>query len=86
MSRNYNEIRTILAMYSDGAFSADRIPDDVPIFGTGGIVIKSLNILEVLCEIEQTFDINIPDEDLTEELFASVASLEEYVKNHAHPE
>lgn len=86
MTRTLNELKVILSKYSEGAFSAETIADDAPVFGTGGIVASSLDILESLCEIEEKFNINIPDEDLTEELFASVSSLASYVEHSAQSE
>jgi len=56
-----------------------NIPDSQPIFGPSGLVTDSLRILEALVELEETFDVTIPDEDLTEDLFASVGSFAKYV-------
>jgi acyl carrier protein len=83
MSRILDDLKVILSRHSDGVFCAEEIPNDAPVFGTGGIVTESLQILDALCEIEQEFNINIPDEDLTEELFASVSSLAHYVDHNA---
>ena len=78
-----NLLTEILARYSGGAFRAEDIRSDMPVFGAGGVITDSLEILDALCAIERAFGINIPDEDLTEELFASVASLNNYVQRCA---
>ncbi len=51
------------------------------VFGPLGVVSESVAMLGALCEIEETFAISIPDEDLSEELFASVASLAAYIES-----
>lgn len=37
--------------------------------------LDSLNTVEILVRLEETFDVQLPDEDLTVETFASVGSL-----------
>lgn len=49
-----------------------------PLFGRG-IGLDSVEALALIVGIEEEFDIEIPDEDLTVDLFQSIASLAEYV-------
>lgn len=43
--------------------------------------INSIDALELLIEIENEFDIEIPDEDLNADLFSSVEYLSNYIFN-----
>ncbi len=56
-----------------------EIADDEVLFG-GGMAIDSVASLEIVAAIEREFDLKVPDEDLTADLFDSVATLVEYVE------
>lgn len=71
-------VRRVLARHSAGQNVA-TISETTPIFGPGGIIQDSLGILDALSEIERELNIAIPDEDLTESLFASIIALSSYV-------
>ncbi len=74
------KIKTILARNSGVEnMRIDTIHNDTQVFGLGGVITDSLNILDALTEIESEFAFEIPDEDLTEELFVSVETLAQYV-------
>jgi len=75
-----DKIKTILAANSgDTKIKIGDIKQDMQVFGHGGVIIDSLNILDALTGIESEFDFEIPDEDLNEDLFSSVAELSNYV-------
>ncbi|MBT3274719.1 MAG: acyl carrier protein [Spirochaetales bacterium] len=56
----------------------DEIPDDEALFGEG-LDADSIATLEIVFALEQEFDIEVEDEELRVELFASVQSLVTYV-------
>ena len=58
---------------------SDNIKYSSPVFGINGIIADSLTILDALFEVEKELGIEIPDEDLTESLFESVASFIKYI-------
>ena len=58
---------------------ADSIEDDVPLFGEAGIGLDSIDALELVVALEQEFGIQIPSEDIGNEVFASVSTLAEFV-------
>ncbi len=75
-----DKIKTILSENSGVTkMKVDDIKQETQVFGHGGVIIDSLNILDALTEIECEFDFEIPDEDLNEELFSSVSELANYV-------
>jgi hypothetical protein len=71
----------ILARYAESPNVGDALDPTVPVFGPAGIITDSLAVLDALCEIEADLDVSIPDEDLTEELFASVDHLVTYLRS-----
>ena len=71
-------VRRILTRHSPSR-NASMLSETTPIFGPGGIVQDSLEILDALSEIERELSVTIPDEDLTESLFASISALSSYV-------
>ncbi len=74
------KIKTILAENSGVAeMKLEDIKQETQVFGHGGVIIDSLNILDALTGIECEFDFEIPDEDLNEDLFSSVSELANYV-------
>ncbi len=56
----------------------EEIPEDETLFG-GGMDIDSIATLEIVAAIEKKFDITVEDEELTVELFDTVATLAAYV-------
>lgn len=57
----------------------EEIPGEEALFG-GGMEIDSVATLEILFALEEEFDIEVDDDDLRVELFASVDALVDYVE------
>jgi acyl carrier protein len=75
-----DKIKKILVKNSDiNNIKLEDIYDETPVFGHGGVITDSLNILDALTQIESEFDFEIPDEDLTENLFVSIGTLAKYI-------
>jgi len=58
----------------------EEIGDDDPLFG-GGLGLNSMATMEIIVALEQAFGIQVPDEDLRVELFDSVRTMADYVRN-----
>lgn len=58
----------------------EDMADDEVLFG-GGMALDSIASLEIIAAIEKEFGFEVPDEDLTAELFDSVATLTEYAES-----
>ena len=58
----------------------EEIPEEEPLFGDG-VGLDSVATLEIVFAVEEEFGIEVEDDDLRVELFASVATLAEYVRN-----
>jgi acyl carrier protein len=56
----------------------NEIDDEAPLFGDG-LGLDSIDALELVVGLEQTFGITVPDEDVGREAFASVNALTRYI-------
>lgn len=56
----------------------DDIGDDDPLFGDG-LGLDSVDALELMVVLEKDFGVEIDDQELDPEVFASVSSLEKFI-------
>lgn len=71
------KIVSILSNLSD--VSADEITEDTKI--KDGLGMDSLGLVEVIMELENEFDCNIPDEDYNSEITMTVGDIFEVIYN-----
>ena len=62
-------------------FGDEKDLTDSTDFYNGGIV-DSTGVLEIMCFIEETYDIVIPDDDVILDNFSSVNSVSNYLEKH----
>ena len=62
--------------------SKEKIADDLPLFGPGGLGLDSIDALELAVAIERKFKVTIPDEAVGKRAFSSVTALAGYVGEH----
>jgi acyl carrier protein len=67
-----DEIRRILAQNGRLAVPVDKLSDDADLFAAG---LDSLAIVNVLMNLEEHFDIELPDALLSRRSFASIATI-----------
>ena len=68
------------ALRRDLKLGADEpIPDDMPLVG-GDAEIDSIDVLLIIGTLEQEFGVRVPDRDVSERVFSSVAALAAYVQ------
>ncbi|MEJ2768387.1 acyl carrier protein [Mycetohabitans sp. B46] len=72
-----SKLRAILAQWADLDVPIASLPDDASLYDAG---MSSLAAVKILMAIENAFNVEIPDEWLTRELFTSVASLSQAIK------
>jgi acyl carrier protein len=56
----------------------EKLQDETPFFESG--IVDSTGILEIVSFLEETFSINVEDEDLVPENFSSVITIDQYLK------
>lgn len=72
-------VREAVVKALDLPIQPDQLPESEPLFGADGEVDSILSI-KLVVELEEAFGIVVDDDDLTEELFGTVAALAAYVQ------
>lgn len=72
-----SEIRRILAENGRLAVPVEQLDDRSDLFAAG---LDSLAIVNVLMNLEETFDIELPDEKLSRRSFASIRTIQSVVE------
>ena len=72
-------IRTCLLSVLGSTMSTDLIADDTNLFDVG---IDSMNMTELLLQLEQRFGFTLAPEDLSSDLFGRFINLVSFVESH----
>ena len=64
--------------------SADEIGDDVPLFGEG-LGLDSIDVLELVLELERSFGVSINDEATGARVLRTVNTIAEFVEANRKP-
>lgn len=75
-----NKIKELIVKRLKLEIKPEEIDNSAPLFGTG-LGLDSIDALELVVGLEQEFGIKVKDEEVGKEIFASVNTLAEYVKN-----
>lgn len=62
--------------------SADEIPDDLPLFGPGGLGLDSVDALQLVVALDKTYGLKIPDPATARTVLATVASIAAALARH----
>ena len=83
MDNLINEIKAelIKALHLDGMKPED-LDADAPLFGEGGIGLDSIDALEIIVMLEKNYGIRLSNVSEGKEIFKSIRSIAEYVKEH----
>ena len=63
----------------------DEIQDDVPLFGPDGLGLDSIDVLELVLELERSFGVKITDEATGAKVLRSVNVIASYIEAHRQP-
>ena len=55
------------------------LAEDTNFFDKG--IVDSTGVLELICFIEETYDVSIDDEEVTQKNFSSIANVNSYLQN-----
>ena len=83
MDNLINEIKVelIKALHLDDMKPED-LDADAPLFGEGGIGLDSIDALEIIVMLEKNYGIRLSNVSEGKEIFKSIRSIAEYVKEH----
>jgi len=62
--------------------SKDEIPDEMPLFGPGGLGLDSIDALELVVSLENRFGVTVPNSEVAKTALATVNSIHGYVLQH----
>ncbi|WP_454805909.1 acyl carrier protein [Paraburkholderia fungorum] len=74
-------IRSCLLSAVGSTMAADLIADDTNLFDVG---VDSMNMTDLLLELEQRFGFTLAPEDLSADLFLRFGNLVSFVESHVH--
>jgi len=57
-----------------------EIGDDTPLFGPDGLGLDSVDVLELVLELERSFGVMIEDQDTGMQVLRSVATVAEFIR------
>jgi acyl carrier protein len=60
----------------------DEIQNDVPLFGPDGLGLDSIDVLELVLELERSFGVKITDEATGAKVLRSVDVIASYIETH----
>lgn len=72
--------RVIIDSLGLEGMTPDSIADDTPLFGDEGLGLDSVDALELMVVFEKSFGVSIDTEDVEPESFATVATLESFIR------
>lgn len=78
---NQIKVELIKALHLDGMKPED-LDADAPLFGEGGIGLDSIDALEIIVMLEKNYGIRLSNVSEGKEIFKSIRSIAEYVKEH----
>ena len=59
--------------------TADQIGDDLPLFGSGGLGLDSIDALELVVSMEKTFGVGVPNSDVAAKALRTVNTIHDYI-------
>jgi acyl carrier protein len=77
---NKDEVKQfIVNILKDDDVTADKISDDSVLIGENGIFFDSVDVLELIVELENIYGIKVSDRELIQEKFKDFKSLYEFI-------
>ena len=79
-----NDIKLAIVRSLRLPITADEIGDDVPLFGEG-LGLDSIDVLELVLELERSFGVSISDEATGARVLRTVNTIAEFVEANRKP-
>jgi acyl carrier protein len=73
----------IIDVMKDSDLKIDDINEDTALIGRDGLFFDSIDVLELIVEIEKRYGIKIKDNDIIQEKFQSFKSFYEFINENA---
>lgn len=72
----------IVKIIDDSDLTADSITDDTQLIGEDGLFFDSIDVLELIVELEKSFGIKIKDNDIVEQKFTTFDTFFDFVNSN----
>jgi len=72
----------IVNILKDDDVTADKIDDSTVLIGENGMFFDSVDVLELIVELENVYGIKVSDRELIQEKFRDFNSLYEFIKEN----
>jgi len=59
--------------------AADKIADDLPLFGANGLGLDSIDALELVVSMEKTFGVGVPNSEVAGKALRTVNTIHDYI-------
>jgi len=74
-----NQIKEMLVKNLMLQTTADQIEDDLPLFGSNGLGLDSIDALELVVSMEKTFGVGVPNSEVAAKALRSVNTIHDYI-------
>lgn len=74
-----NQIKEMLVKNLMLQTTADQIGDDLPLFGSNGLGLDSIDALELVVSMEKTFGVGVPNSEVAAKALRSVNTIHDYI-------
>lgn len=71
----------IINVVKDDDISVDNINDDTVLIGEDGIFFDSVDVLELIVELDNKFGIKVQDDDIVEEKLKTFKTFSDFIKD-----
>ena len=82
MQDTLNTLRNLFITKLKLKISPDDIKEQTPIFGTDGLDLDSIDILELIVGIKKEFGVEIADRKIAEKVFITIGSVVQYIESN----
>ncbi|MBP7553998.1 MAG: acyl carrier protein [Spirochaetes bacterium] len=75
-------VKTILGIINDSDVKEDSITDETVLIGEDGLFFDSIDVLELIVQIEKKYGIKIKDNDLIQEKFKTFKTFFDFINEN----
>jgi len=77
------QVKALIVTCARLKIPASQLKDDQPLFDAEkGLGLDSIDVLEIVVNIEKSYGVQIPDKDTGRQVLASVNSIVDYLRKH----
>ena len=74
--------KIILSIVNDSDITEDTLTDDTQLIGEDGLFFDSIDVLELIVQVEKNFGIKIKDNDLIQEKFKTFKTIFDFINEN----